>query len=324
MGSVLNEKDARFRGLNIKVGIFIALALVIAAVLLGGLAVRQGIFEPKTLVIFEAPSGNELRPGMAVKLSGFKIGEVNKVALNEGAEVDVDMLIEDRYMKWIREGSVATLLREGLIGDSYIAMTPGKPGQPELNKGGVVAFRSGAGLGDIAEDLRNRIVPVIGEMTTLLHNANDPRGDLRQSLKESRELLVEMRETRKKLDATLAGLDHLQQDEVPQTLGKMRNTLGQIDSTLQQVNQQVPALTGKMDQSLQKMNQSLDKADQAALAARQAAQQATATMNDIQPRVDGLLNDSRTLVNNSNQAVGALRQHWPFRSGPEVTAASGH
>lgn len=325
MASVLNEKDPRFHGLNVKVGFFIALALVIAVVLLGGLAIRQGVFEAKTLVVFEAPSGDFLSPGMAVKLSGFKIGEVSKVALNEDAEVDVDMLIENRYMQWIRADSVAVLQREGLIGDSFIAMTPGHPGQPELSKGGVVAFRASAGLSDIAADLRNRIIPVIGEMTTLLHYANDPDGDLRQSLKESRQLMVEMRQTRRKLDTVLTGLDHVQKNELPATLGTMRNTLTQVDSTLQQVNQQVPVLTGRVTHTLQNVDEALQKVGSASQAAEQAADKASATITDIQPRADALLDDSRVLVKHSDQAVGAMRQHWPFRGdGPLPVADSGH
>ena len=324
MGSVLNEKDARFQGLNAKVGFFIALALVIAVVLLGGLAVRQGVFEAKTLVVFEAPSGDFLTPGMAVKLSGFKIGEVSKVALNEDAEVEVSMLIENRYMQWIRADSVAVLQREGLIGDSYIAMTPGHPGQTELTKGGEVAFRASAGLSDIAADLRNRIIPVIGEMTTLLHYANDPHGDLRQSLKESRLLMVEMRQTRKKLDTALVGLDHVQKDELPATLGKMRSTLTDVDSTVQQIGQQVPALAGHVNDTLQKVDQTLQKVSAASQAAEQAADKASATIAGIQPRANALLDDSRVLVKHSDQAVGAMRQHWPFRADmPQPEAGSG-
>jgi phospholipid/cholesterol/gamma-HCH transport system substrate-binding protein len=323
MGNVLNEKDARFKGLNVKVGVFITLALVIAAVLLVGLAVRQGLFEAKTQVVFVAASGEGLHPGMAVKLSGFKIGEVSSVALNEGAEVDVDMLIENRYMKWIRADSVAVLSREGLIGDSYIAMTAGGRTQPALSGAGVVGFRAGAGLADIAEDVRNRVVPVIGELTTLLHNANDPKGDLRQSLKESRELLVEVRQTRKKLDTVLGTMDEMQKGELRDTLGKMRTTLSHVDNTLQVIDHQVPALTDRVGGSLDKVDQSLKKVDAATAAAHSAADKASAAIADAQPRMNSLLDDSRTLVNNSNQAVGAMRQHWPFRGDAQPAAISG-
>jgi phospholipid/cholesterol/gamma-HCH transport system substrate-binding protein len=322
MSSILNEQDARFRGLNIKVGVFIALAVTIGAILLAGLAVRQGVFAPKTQINFEAASGQDLRTGMAVKLSGFKVGEVSKVSLSEDARVDVEMQIEDRYIKWIKADSVAILAREGMIGDSYISMTAGNPVLPSLEKGGAVRFESGRGLADIAQDMRNRVVPVIDEVTTLLHSANDPKGDVRQTIKEVHALVVELRQTRKQVDKAVANLDRLQSHDVPETLSKVRGTLSRADTTLQHVDQQVPALSQQVGQSLQNV-------DKASAAATQAAQKATAVMNETSPRVNALLDDSRGVASDTKGVLGAMRNHWPFTGKPVAEqlaspAASGH
>lgn len=303
--SLLKEQDPRFRGLGMKVGLFIALGLLVAVAVLVGLAVRQGYFAAKTPVYFEAASGQDLRPGMAVKLSGFKIGEVRAVALNEAARVDVEMQIEDRYMKWIKADSVATLAREGMIGDSFIGVSSGSPALPPLDKGQVLRFELGRGLADIALDVRNRVVPVIDEMHTLLAYANDPKGDLRQGLGEFRQLTAEVRQTRKKLDATLAELDRLQKDDARATLAQVRTTLNQADATLKQVEGQLPKLAQQAGQSLQKL-------DQASAAAAQAASQANATLGEVTPRLNQILDESRGLVRESRAAVEAARTRWPF------------
>jgi phospholipid/cholesterol/gamma-HCH transport system substrate-binding protein len=319
MSSILNEQDARFRGLNLKVGIFIALAVAIGVVVLAGLAVRQGVFAAKTQIDFQAMSGQDLRTGMAVKLSGFKVGEVSKVSLNEEAQVNVEMQIEDRYLKWVKADSVAVLSREGMIGDSFIAMTAGNPTLPSLIHGGRVRFESGRGLADIAQDMRNRVVPVIDEVTTLLHEANNPKGDVRQTLKEVHLLVAELRQTRKQVDKAVAGLDRLQGTEVPETLLRLRTTLkqadttlGHADATLQHVDQQVPILTQQLGQSLQNV-------DKASAAATQAAQKATAVMSDTMPRVNALLDDTRGVAHDTKGVLGAMRNHWPFTGTPVVS-----
>lgn len=330
MSSILNEKEARFQWLNLKVGLFITLALGIAALLMVGLAVRQGIFEAKTPISFVAPSGEGLSTGMAVKLSGFKIGEVSSISLDESAEVDVEMKIESRYMKWLRRDSVAVLSREGVIGDSYIAIQGGHRTASALAKDDIIGFRPSPTLSDVAADLRNRIIPVIGEMTTLLRFTNDPNGDLRQSIKHSKELMVEFRQTRKKLDDVLANLNNLERDELPGTLARTRTTLGEVDATLHRVQDEVPAVDSKLantlhnvDQVLAHSNQTLGRVDDIAISAREAAKHADATILAAKPQVEQLLNDSRGLVNNANQAVTGMRSHWPFNA-PEPAANSGH
>lgn len=313
--SVLQQQDPRFRGLGLKVGLFIALAVLIAAALLLGLAVRQGYFAVKTPVHFEAASGQDLRPGMAVKLSGFKIGEVSKVELNEAARVDVEMQIEDRYMKWVKADSVATLAREGMIGDSIIGLSAGNPALPPLQKHEMLRFEAGRGIADIALDVRNRVVPVIDELHHFLNYANDPKGDLRQGIGQFRQLTAELRQTRKHIDSSIASLDQLQKEDGRQTLGQARQTLAQADATLQHLDQQLPAL-------VQQANQSLQKLDQASAAAAQAAQKADTALSDARPRVNQLLEQSQGLVTDSRAAINAARTRWPFSGGVAAPAAT--
>lgn len=180
--TLLRDNDPRFRGLPVKVALFVLLGVGLVAGVLVMLARAQGYFEPKTPVAFEAPSGTDLRVGMPVKLSGFKIGQVSSIALNERARVDVTMRIEDRYMQWVKADSLVSIGRDGLIGDSHLDLQPGNPRLPQLAAGETLVFEVTPGLADIAADVRARTLPVIDGMNRLLADMNDPKGDLRAAL----------------------------------------------------------------------------------------------------------------------------------------------
>lgn len=302
--------DNRFRHLGLKLGLFIGLGLLLGLALLLGMAVRQGYFSPKTPVYFVADSGTDLRPGMAVRLSGFKIGTVRRVDLNESARVDVEMAIEDRYLKWVKTDSVATLAREGLIGDSFISVTRGTPSLPALASDDRLRFELGRGLSDIAMDVRNRVVPVIDEMHTLLKYANDPKGDVRQGFVSLNRLTTELHETRRKIDSVLAGIDQLGREEAPATLAATRQTLERADASLRELEAAIPALKAAASQTLHALTQTADTATR-------TATETERLVKETAPKLLQVLGETEALMRDSRSAVNAARTRWPFK-GPEV------
>lgn len=306
--------DNRFQRLGLKLGLFIGLGLILGLGLLLGMAFRQGYFSPKTPVFFVAESGTDLRPGMAVKLSGFKIGTVRRVELNEAARVDVEMAIEDRHMKWVKSDSVATLAREGMIGDSFISVTRGSPGLPALTREDRLRFELGRGLSDIALDLRNRVVPVIDEMHALLKYANDPRGDVRQGFARINRLAGELGETRRKVDSALAGIDRLSREDAPATLAATRQTLERADASLRELEAAIPALRAEAGKTLQALNET-------AGSATRTASEAERVLKETAPRLLQVLGETEALMRDSRSAVNAARTRWPFK-GPDVVPAT--
>lgn len=307
------EIDPRFRRLGLKLGLFVGVGLLLGVGILVGLAQRQGYFLPKTPVYFQADSGTDLRQGMAVKLSGFKIGEVRRVELDEQARVDVEMQIEDRYLKWVKSDSVATLAREGMIGDSFINLSRGNPALPPLSPQDRLRFTMAASLGDIALDVRNRVVPVIDEMHKFLAYTNDPKGDVRAGFRELRQLAVQLQDTRRQVDAALAQINQLARDDAPATLAQARAALTKAEGSLQELEKAIPLLSARAERSLQSL-------DQATAAAAQTAARAEKLMDDAAPRLDTTLAEAELLLRDSRSAISAARTRWPFK-GPDVAPA---
>lgn len=295
------DKDSRFRGLAFKVGVFVVIGALASLALLFVLADRQGYFEAKSDLLTESPTGADLRPGMAVKLSGFKIGQVRRVSLNEQGRVDVLMRIEDRYLHWIRADSRASVSREGLIGDSYLSVTGGDPKFPALKDGDVLTFEQTPGLADIAQDLRARALPVIEGMTTLLDFLNQPEGDFRQSMANLRKLSGELRETRGRLDRLLDEVDAIARED-------LRRSLVQLDASLSNLERQTTLLSERAGTSLAKL-------DEATGSARELADSARQRLDSASPRLERLIEDADSAVRESRRVIDGARRRWLFRGG---------
>lgn len=305
--------DPRFQRLGLKLGLFVGAGVVLCLAFLLAMAVRQGYFSPKTPVYFQAASGMDLSPGMAVRLSGFKIGEVSAVDLNQLARVDVEMQIENRYLQWIKSDSVATLAREGMIGDSFISISSGNPAMPALTPEDRLRFVAGSSLGDIALDVRNRVVPVIDELHAFLQYTNDPKGDVRATFREMHALTLQLQQTRREVDAALVAVNHLASTEAPATLAQTRGALVRAEASLAALEKAIPALSAQAGRSLGAL-------DEATGAAATAAQRAGKLLDDAAPRLDSTLAEAELLLRDSRAALTAARTRWPFK-GPDVAPA---
>lgn len=307
--NVFGNSDTRFRGLPLKVGIFVLAGALASLALLLTLAERQGYFQAKSALRVEATTGADLRPGMAVKLSGFKIGEVRSVALNERARVDVIMRIEDRYLRWIKQDSLVSVSREGLIGDSYLSVSSGSENLPPLKEGDSVQFEAVAGFADIAKEMRDRVLPAVDGTTELLAYLNKPDGDFRATVAGMNALAKELQETSKRLDRLLANTDRtLNQD--------LRQTLANSDRTLATVDREMTSMSKRSDETMTRI-------DEASATAAETAKAATAAIEGTAPRVDRLLENSNAAITEARAMIDGARKRWLFRGGkpPAATPA---
>jgi len=299
--TLFRDADPRFQGLNIKVGIFVLLGVIAGGALLFTQAAQQGYFSAKTTLHVEAPSGADLRPGMAVKLSGFKIGDVSRVALNERATVDLTLRVEDQYMHWIKADSQVSVAREGLIGDSYLTITSGNPQLESLKEGESPTFMMSPGFADLAQDLRNRILPVIDGTTTFFTYLNDPKGDFRLAMADLRRLTGELHETRKRVDTLLASADKVTREDVRKTL--------------QTVDKEVAAISARTDASLTKLDAATTSAKQVADDAQKTIQSATVAIDGATPRLNRVLDNAGHAVQETRQLIDGAGKRWPFKGG---------
>lgn len=130
------------RGTELRVGIFVVVALVIGGVLAFVIGSRRNVFEAKReyRVVFQSVEG--LRAGNPVQIAGVSVGAVRSVEFTEGGNVEVRFSVIESAAHLIRgnpdedepepddedaqQPSRVSIGAKGLLGDKLIAITVGQ------------------------------------------------------------------------------------------------------------------------------------------------------------------------------------------------------
>jgi len=288
--TLLADKDRRFKNLFGKATIFLALAAVGIALTFLLTGIKKGLFTPKEALYFIADSGQGLSEGMPVKLSGFRIGFVESIALEETGRVKVKAGIEQKYFRMLREDVVVHLRKENVIGDPTLDISQGSAGKKKLASGGTVLFERSAGLEQVAINVRDRLLPILDDLHDLLHNQS---GSLRQTVENLREFSAEIRTTREHLDRLIVHADNSLTREVSPMVRSLQNAAERADRVSLQLEQSLPGL-------IEKTGSTLDSMKQTSVAVGYAANQSSA-------RLPELIGETRDVVH----AVGSS---WPVRN----------
>ena len=170
--AILQDDDARFRGIEKKIGLFAIVAVLGIILIIVSVGIRQDFFSPKTRLFFVTDSAQGIDSGMAVKLSGFRIGTVEKLELTDKARVKVTLSIIDQYMSWVRTDSNVRLVTESVIGANIIEVVPGTETAAKLTENSEIAFVRERGLSQVVGDLYSEVVPLIEDMKRVVNRVD--------------------------------------------------------------------------------------------------------------------------------------------------------
>ncbi|HLA23819.1 MAG TPA: MlaD family protein [bacterium] len=169
-----------------RVGAVALLAILVAvgfALILpgGGLLRPQGY-----AVVVAVRDASGIAQGAPVRMSGVPVGQVASVTLSPAGEALVTLTIRPGVQ--IPQGSRFRLATTGLVGEQFIAITPG-PARPPLAPGTVVQGEDAFSL----ERTATRLEAVADQVARLVQNADalltDPqmRADLRDAVRNARD-----------------------------------------------------------------------------------------------------------------------------------------
>lgn len=297
---LLADRDERFKGLLVKVGIFVLLAVTGIAFNLLFTGVKKGLFNPKSSIYFLVDSAEELKEGMPVKLSGFKIGSVKNITLDSIAHAKVELAIENQYLSLLNEDAMVSLKKEGVIGDSILEAKRGTEGRGQLLAGATIRFERSGGLDEIAHDLRDRLFPALDEVNKFLRDANAPQGDVRQMLKNMREFTGELRGTRAHLDLVLDHVDESVAEDVRPMLRTVHKAAENAENMTGKLDKNIPVLVNKMDATLENL--------------RQASDTLKSAVDKAAPQLPEVITDGRGLINGTRNIEESLSASWPLKN----------
>jgi len=141
------------------------LAFTVALILASALFLMRsrGYFEPKQQLFLIADNAEGVVAGMDLSFSGFAIGTVKKVSLNERAQVRIEVEVIRKDAKWLRTSSVFTLIKN-IFGPAQLRAYSGVLSDPPLPDGAERPVLRG--------DFNEEVGRVIGATKDVLDNLN--------------------------------------------------------------------------------------------------------------------------------------------------------
>jgi phospholipid/cholesterol/gamma-HCH transport system substrate-binding protein len=309
---MIREEDPRFKYLERKIGLFIVVALlgtVLAVVLYG---VQKDFFTPIYSLRFTVDRGTGFSKGMSVKLSGFRIGRVTSISLNEQAMVDIKIEVDKKYRTWIRSDSTVKLVKEGLVGDSIVDVSVGSLDKPELNDGEVIVYLKTKAIDEMAQEIVEKVKPVLFEVRDIISYVNNPDGDLKKAIHNLEVLTRNLDGTRQQTDKLLTSvngnLDRISNRAIT-VLDTANNkiegldiapTLSRLNNTLDTIDKKIPPI--------------LDKTDTALSEVSKLSKETRILSEAAFPKIPGLLSQTEDVLLSTDRLINSIQNIWLFKN----------
>ena len=288
----------------------LSIAIALAFVLLAAIAFRQGAFSRTTTLFFMTESASGLTPGTAVKLSGFRIGAVSAVELEPDLRVTVTLKIPLEDFKRLRRDAKAELRKEDVVQTAVLEINPGKSPEALASDYPRIAFDRGRSLGQTAQDLTDRLAPILEDIKVLTAMLSDREQGLGPMLEKSRAAsrdiaaaAVELRALTSETRTRFAALGTQAQG----TLGDASAAFSRLDGMAAKAEQSLGKIDDALPGLLVKINGTLDEAQAVVkdvrTASTAAAESVPRTLRDIQPAAA----DAREIFS-------GVKQSWPIKN----------
>lgn len=135
------------KDIDTKVGVLVTVGIalfMISVVMMGG---DTNIFNRKSSFFSQFQSTEGLIKGAKVVLSGVSIGSVSDIQISpDNKKIRVDYEIAKKYADLLRTSTNAEVRTMGVLGDKYIALSPGNLEDPILQPNSEIPVEEGGGL----------------------------------------------------------------------------------------------------------------------------------------------------------------------------------
>jgi phospholipid/cholesterol/gamma-HCH transport system substrate-binding protein len=275
--------------IEFKVGLFIVITSVLIIVSVGYLAYSKGFFTREYIFTLSSKTGEDISEGMPVLFSGFKIGRVETVELNDQGLLLIKIRVPEQHAKWIRSNSTFSLYKP-LIGSSRLIVTTENLSSPALSPKTIPEITI---INDINETIKKG-QPTLVKLDKIVTNIEKITANLAK-----KETLIEMAvgtpESAKSVDASLK--------KIKDILVKTDEQLYGVDGTLPLIRKILKDIIVK----LEKLNAALDNAVKISA----DASDSTKDLKLLRAEIDSTVNSIGKLVNDLDKIL-------PSKKEPEI------
>ncbi|MEN6468323.1 MAG: MlaD family protein [Smithella sp.] len=221
---------------ELKVGLFIGCTAVTIILALFFLAAGKGFFEKMHVFTLSSKSGDGFTEGMPVVFSGFNIGKVQALELDDKGIVLIKIKIPDRHVKWIRSDSKFVLYRP-LIGAARIDVNTSNLNSSPLDTNQITEVTVVNDINDAiakVEPVLEQVTQIAENIEHLTRNLSDPKGDLNRALSNAEKITSNL--ASKKSLVEMAVSDEESVKALNDSLKKLKDITTSVDRILKKVD----------------------------------------------------------------------------------------
>jgi len=193
-----------------KVGLFLAIGLVVAAALIINFSKGTNPFTKTTLLYLKTKNVDGLKRNSVVLMAGVPVGRISAIHLDtDTGIVTLDAKIKAEYE--IRADAKFFIETAGFLGDKYIGVIPGENKLPHLQNGATVVCQESFDLvraARSATDLMDELKTVASQITNIVNRIDSKLLD-EQTLTNLAAGLSNLREISAEASATIAAVNQL-------------------------------------------------------------------------------------------------------------------
>jgi phospholipid/cholesterol/gamma-HCH transport system substrate-binding protein len=229
-----------------KVGLFIVSTTIIILAALLYLANEKGFFAKAYTFTLSSKSGDGLTEGMPVVFSGFNIGKVSALELDDKGIVLIKIKIPQRHVKWIKADSSFILYRP-LIGSARIDVVTNNLKSPSLPEDKTVVMETVNDINDAitrVQPLLEKITKIADNLERLSNNLANPQGDLNLILGNAQKITSTLSTKKSLLEMAVADEESVK--SIQEALKKIKDIVTKIDKMADKTDQQLYGKEGTL------------------------------------------------------------------------------
>ena len=225
--------------IELKVGLFVVITSVLILTFVVYIAYSKGFFSKEHAFTLSSNSGEDLAEGMPVYFSGFKIGRIEKLELNDKGMVMVKIRVPDQHVKWIRLSSKFSI-NKPLIGAAKLIVTSTDFNSPALSNKDITEI---VRVDDINETIKRvqptleKIDKVVANIERITANLANPQGDINKILSNAEKLSANFAKKESLVEMVVGKPESVQ--SIHRSIKKAEDILAKVDAIVAKTDEQV-------------------------------------------------------------------------------------
>jgi len=289
------------------VGFFVIILTVITAAFIYFLLEEKGAFNKHYSFYFQTDSASSFKVGMPLKYSGFEIGIIDSMQLNDDGTVRMNFSVNETNRRWITEDSVL-MIRKPLIGSAHIELYSAIDNKL-LAPGKSLMLLLSDDINDMITKLQpavDRIISIINnidnitlaiskkdsDLMMMLRNANQftaklkNDGSLLTSITGSKTSTADFINSLKSLDSMMQNIERITEHLDADIVKPSSSAINELDAILKDVKIKLEKLDGTVE--------SLGAYDEDLTVIKEQISTGIQKSNQIMDKVDALMQDNES------------------------------